>query len=93
MKINLRFEKSTGTVRTVPENYCVMSTKTFADGGSMDAAIKEPEKLANLFATAPELYELLDQINAAFYTRTSRKEWIELMNKTKPLLQKARGES
>lgn len=47
---------------------------------------------ATLIATAPELYEMLDKINAAFYTRTSRKEWLELMEQTKPLLQKARGE-
>lgn len=47
---------------------------------------------ANLISAAPEMYEILDKINAAFYTRTSRKEWLELMEKTKPLLQKARGE-
>lgn len=47
---------------------------------------------AALIAAAPELYEMVDKINAAFYTRTSRKEWLELMEKTKPLLQKARGE-
>ena len=47
---------------------------------------------AKLMAAAPEMYALLSQINTAFYTRTSRKEWLELMEKTKPLLQKARGE-
>lgn len=47
---------------------------------------------ARLMAAAPELYNLLDRINAAFYTRTSRKEWLALMEETKPLLQKARGE-
>lgn len=49
-------------------------------------------KNAALIAAAPELYEMLDKINAAFYTRTSRKEWLELMEQTKPLLQKTRGE-
>lgn len=47
---------------------------------------------AHLVAAAPEMYELLSQINTAFYTRSTRKEWLELMEKTKPLLQKARGE-
>lgn len=49
------------------------------------------EANAHLFAAASELYDLLDKINAAFYTRTSRKEWLELMEQTKPLLQRARG--
>lgn len=55
---------------------------------SMEPNIKD----AALIAAAPELYEMVDKINSAFYTRTSRKEWLELMEKTKPLLQKARGE-
>jgi hypothetical protein len=46
---------------------------------------------ADLIATAPDLYEILEKINTAFYTRTSKKEWLELMEKTKPLLQRARG--
>jgi hypothetical protein len=52
----------------------------------------EVEANAQLIACAPELYEMLEKINAAFYTRTSRKEWLELMEETKPLLRKARGE-
>lgn len=47
---------------------------------------------ANLIAAAAELYDLLDKINTAFYTRTSRKEWMDIMEQTKPLLRKARGE-
>lgn len=50
------------------------------------------DKSAHLIAAAPEMYEMIDKINAAFYTRTSKKEWMDLMEKTKPLLQKARGE-
>jgi hypothetical protein len=46
-----------------------------------------------LIAAAPELLSLLERINTAFYTRTTRKEWIELMSESKPLLQRARGES
>lgn len=46
---------------------------------------------ACLIAAAPELYEMLDKINMAFYTRTTRAEWLKLMEQTKPLLQKARG--
>lgn len=58
---------------------------TFAIGSKEEAN-------ANLIAAAPEMYELLSEINTAFYTRTSRKEWLSLMEKSKPLLQKARGE-
>jgi hypothetical protein len=53
----------------------------------------EAEANARLIACAPQLYDLLQRINTAFYTRTSRKEWIDLMNETKPLLMKARGEN
>lgn len=59
----------------------------------MDACNDERQANAALIAAAPELYSLLDQINTAFYTRSTRKQWLELMEKTKPLLQKARGES
>lgn len=34
-----------------------------------------------------EALELIEKINTAFYTRTSKKEWIELMSKTKPMLE------
>lgn len=34
-----------------------------------------------------EALELIEKINTAFYTRTSKKEWIELMAKTKPMLE------
>lgn len=58
------------------------------------ANFKTLEGQANrrLIAAAPELYDLLDKINTAFYTRTSRKEWLAIMEQTKPLLRKARGE-
>ena len=34
-----------------------------------------------------EALELIGKINTAFYTRTSKKEWLELMAKTKPILE------
>ncbi len=55
-----------------------------------------PDNLADanaaLIACAPELVDMLSQINGAFYARTSRKEWLALMEKTKPLIRKARGQ-
>ena len=56
-------------------------------------SLEEAQANSHLVAAAPDMYELLDKINAAFYTRTSRKEWLALMEMTKPLLNKARGES
>lgn len=52
----------------------------------------DDEILSHLFAAAPELYDLLDRINVAFYTRTTRVEWMKLMEESKPLLRRARGE-
>ena len=34
-----------------------------------------------------EALELIEKINTAFYTRTSKKEWIDLMSKAKPVLE------
>lgn len=65
------------------------------EGKAIGAAWECDDDFANahLMAAAPELYELLSKINTAFYTRASKAEWMELMEHTKPLLQKARGES
>lgn len=78
-------------------NYVYVTTDDGAmiyEGYTLDcpATISRPNPYAHLIAAAPEMYELLDQINMAFYTRTSRKEWLTLMEKTKPLLQKAKGD-
>jgi hypothetical protein len=54
--------------------------------------LKEYKANAQLIAAAPEIYHLLQKINTAFYTRSTKKEWTDLMELTKPLLQKARGE-
>jgi hypothetical protein len=62
--MKFRFERETQTVRTVPENYCVTAVRTFSNGGSTDAAIGDTEKLGHLFATAPEVLEALDNLNA-----------------------------
>lgn len=43
--MTFKYEKSTKTVRTVPENYCVFALKTFANGGSTDAALGDLDTL------------------------------------------------
>lgn len=58
----------------------------------LDSGLNDHSNAA-LISAAPELYAILEKINTAFYTRTTRKAWLELMEQTKPLLQKARGES
>lgn len=55
------YEKATQTLRTVPENYCVASTSSFSEGGFMDAAIENREEVFQLFASAPEMLELLKE--------------------------------
>lgn len=52
----------------------------------------EAKQHANLIAAAPEMLELLERINHAFYVKNSSKVLREVMAETKPLLQKARGE-
>lgn len=84
------------TTKHTPGKWQVLdSTLIHANGyrvATVESEIEHRKANAALIAAAPELYEMVDKINAAFYTRTSRKEWLELMEKTKPLLQKARGE-
>ncbi len=47
---------------------------------------------AALIAAAPDLYALLSEINRTFYGDGSFKAMKAVMEKTKPLLEKARGE-
>jgi protein-arginine kinase activator protein McsA len=50
----------------------------------------EQEKAnARLIATAPELLDLLQELNAAFYFKGTRKALMEVMAKTKPLIRRA----
>lgn len=57
-----RFERSTMTVRD-EANHCLFSAKTFASGGTFDAARSaDAEKLLALAAAAPELLKALDGI-------------------------------
>ena len=56
-----RFEASTRTVRSVPENHCVVAVREFVDGGSTDSALNI-DSVATLIAAAPEMYELLHAI-------------------------------
>ena len=53
----------------------------------------EQEANTRLIASAPEMYALLAEINAAFYGAGTKKALMEVMAKTKPLLRKARGEA
>ena len=77
------------------ENSCIIENQEETYIADVHFWTEGAEKItvanASLIAAAPEMYELLDKINAAFYTRTSRKEWIDLMEQSRPLLKKARG--
>ncbi len=55
-----RFERSTMTVRD-GANHCLFSAKTFASGGTFDAARSaDAERLLALAAAAPELLAALE---------------------------------
>lgn len=57
-----RFERSTMTVRD-EANHCLFSAKTFASGGTFDAARSaDAERLLALAAAAPELLKALEWI-------------------------------
>lgn len=57
-----QFERSTMTVRD-GANHCLFSAKTFASGGTFDAARSaDAERLLALAAAAPELLAALDGI-------------------------------
>lgn len=44
-KLKFKYEASTRTIRTIPENWCVCALKTFSDGGSTDAALGDLDEL------------------------------------------------
>ena len=54
--------------------------------------LNEHDENVRLHTHLEEVVELLDKINGAFYTRTSKKEWLALMEKTKPLITKVRAQ-
>lgn len=57
-----RFERSTMTVRD-EANHCLFSAKTFASGGTFDAARSaDAENLLALAAAAPELLAALERL-------------------------------
>jgi hypothetical protein len=51
------------------------------------------EANADLIAAAPEMYDLLAEINQTFYVDGTSKALKAVMAKTKPLLSKARGQT
>ena len=53
--------------------------------------LAEHDENVRLHTQLEEVVDLLDQINCAFYCRTSKKEWLSLMEKTKPLIQSVRA--
>lgn len=56
-----RYEKATGTVRDA-RNHCLFSARTFAAGGSYDAANNEAaEANLRLIAAAPAMFDLLTE--------------------------------
>lgn len=57
-----------------------------------DMFLTEHDENVRLHTQVEELVELLDQINGAFYARTSRKAWLALIEKTKPLIRKVQSE-
>lgn len=59
---SLIFEAETQTIRSMPENYCVAPAQSFAEGGSMDAAIENRVEVLRLMAAAPELLEALELV-------------------------------
>ena len=87
----LKFEEYTKTIRVTPDNYCVASMATFGEGGSLDAAVDQPEHLFKLMAASPDLYEACKQALedlsrfAPDHTNATRRQ-------LKQALAKARGE-
>lgn len=56
------YEPETETVRDA-KNHCLFSARTFANGGSFDAAnFKDRERILRLAAAAPELVKALESI-------------------------------
>lgn len=80
----LRYESGTQTIRTEPQNYCVAAIRKFSEGGSTDAAIKDPEALALVMAAAPEMLEALEMVLA----ETDDAVWIR---KIQSIVDKAKG--
>ena len=66
-----RFERSTMTVRD-EANHCLFSAKTFASGGTFDAARSaDAERLLALAAAAPGLLEALENMVSCFKSNDS----------------------
>lgn len=55
------------------------------------AFLEEHNENVRLHTQLEEVIDLLDKINGAFYCRTSKKEWLALMEQTKPMIQKVRA--
>jgi hypothetical protein len=93
--MKFKYEIETKTIRTVPENYCLMSFNTFVDGGSFDAALLEKqESIACLISAAPEMVEALELVFAAIFQRKgSLAPQNEIARKVVYALAKARGKT
>jgi hypothetical protein len=72
-----------------PATYAVHKRETAPD---LVADYIKDEETARLIATAPDMLKLLRDINEAFYVHGTRKALLPVMQRTKPLIQKARGE-
>lgn len=66
--LTLRFEPETGTIRTVPENWCVAAMLTFDNGGCMDAEIGHPlnEKIFRVMGASFDLLRAAHLSKIAF---------------------------
>lgn len=92
-----RYEQSTQTVRTMPENYCVVALETFGKGGSTDAAMSDLDKLGRLISQAPDMLQglklALDHLLVAEeYCPAEGGARRELMAKLQSIINRAEGQ-
>jgi hypothetical protein len=72
-----RYEFGTATVRTVPENYCVIRLASFAEGGSSDPSIGDLNAIGNLIAAAPDMLQELERLHKLYPEDTKLKKTID----------------
>jgi len=76
------WQESTKTVRTEPENYCVVTVDYFCASGSTDGAL-DRDRVANLIAAAPEMLEALEILVAHAPNAEAEKQFRQIIAKAK----------